>query len=358
MLINGFHFIPTVTSNHCPKPCWCLHHPEMQVSFFSQTLSSTKGRCLWFFCLLHSLWRFDFLSLRQPSRVKVVNEPVCFMVCSHPAWLPNCSVWPHFSSEPDGEAEGPSPHTQPWNISWWQILLVIASWNCAQSPESCFPPSMVKIVRWVLCGHWHQEALPPSLGSWQCWVLKAAWCELPRWTVKAVSREKLDFPSRWSLSTFYPGDFSVLSRPSMKVNVFSMSGAFSVCLTFSKSSFCLRAEELIILTAPPCHLEKQKCVQIPQLADKLETISACSSWPLATHILLPFCLFSSFILTRIPRIPNTVFCSVKMTKSSSVHDKHRAHVAFMSLQTATLPQHRASPPALHALAQDSSCQIP
>lgn len=158
------------------------------------------------------------------------------MVCSHPAWLPNCSAWPHLSSEADEGPEGPTTHTQPWYISWWQILLVLSPWNCAQGAESCLPPSMAENCALGFVWPVAPGGIAPSLGSWQCWVFKAAWCELPRWTVKAVSREKLDFHSRCSLSTFDPGDFSVSSRPSMKVNVFSVSGMFSVCLPFSKSS--------------------------------------------------------------------------------------------------------------------------
>lgn len=30
------------------------------------------------------------------------------MACSHPAWLPNCSAWPHLSPEADGDPEGPA----------------------------------------------------------------------------------------------------------------------------------------------------------------------------------------------------------------------------------------------------------
>lgn len=237
MLINGFHFIPTVTSNHFPKPEALLVPPSSwdagELLFPDSQPASKTDVCVFviFFTLCGS---FDFLSPRQPSRVKVVNEPVCFMVCSHPAWLPHCSAWPHLSSEADGDPEGPpppphSPGTSAGGRFSWFYLHEIAP--RVLSPVCLHP--WLKIVHWVLCGHWHQEALPLSLGSWQCWVLKAAWCELPRWTVKAVSREKLDCHSRCSLSTFDPGDFS--SKPSMKVNVFSVSGVLSICLTFSKS---------------------------------------------------------------------------------------------------------------------------
>lgn len=155
------------------------------------------------------------------------------MVCSHPAWLPNCSAWPQLSSEPDGDAEG-CPHTHSPGTSAGDRF----SWFCLQEIVPRVLSPVCLHPWWKLCTGsrvatgTRKHGLPLSLGSW---VLKAAWCELPRWTVEAVSREKPDFHSKCSLSTFYPDDFSVLSRPSMKVNVFSVSGVFSICLTFSKS---------------------------------------------------------------------------------------------------------------------------
>lgn len=193
MVFTSFPLWQAITAQS-PKPCWCLHHPEMQVSFFSQTLSSTKGRCLWFFCLLHSLWRFDFLSLRQPSRVKVVNGPVCLWFV---AILPGCQIAQcgHIFPLSLMERQRDHPHTHSPGtsagdrFSWFYLHEIVPK---VLSPVFLHPWWKLCIGFCVATGT-RRHCLPLwAAGSAECWRLHEMSSQGGQW--KQWAEKSLIFP--------------------------------------------------------------------------------------------------------------------------------------------------------------------
>lgn len=257
MVFTSFPLSHAITSQS-PRRCWCLHHLEMQVSFFSQTLSQHQRQMFVFFHLLHS----------ARGRLTIVNELACFMVSSRPARLLNCSVWLCLYSEARGGIEGPPTCTQPRHISWWKVLLALSLWDCVPSPKVLF----ASIHEGKFCIGSHRSLLMPRVAAGtgrhclppsQLAVRTAEGCMMwapgvdgESFTWRERSKPgKARFPLQVQHLHLWPRQL-FLSRQDQawRKKSFQCQECSQNISPLAKSSFCLQVEVILILTASLYHL--------------------------------------------------------------------------------------------------------